>query len=105
MCSARAIYRFRWAPPGRVAELTTGESGLAASILDLYERAGLEPPSPLEVARRLQAKPPIVEGLVKHRVSRKRLVRLPGDRNRIRWHASQLALDELRRHLQAGRTP
>ncbi|MCM2270171.1 MAG: selenocysteine-specific translation elongation factor [Thermoanaerobaculia bacterium] len=68
----------RVAPPGRVAELTTGESGLAASILDLYERAGLEPPSPLEVARRLAAKPAIVDGLVKHLTSRKRLVRLPG---------------------------
>ncbi|HNZ97240.1 MAG TPA: nicotinamide-nucleotide amidohydrolase family protein, partial [Thermoanaerobaculia bacterium] len=26
-------------------------------------------------------------------------LRLPGDRNRVRWHASQLALDLLRRHL------
>jgi selenocysteine-specific elongation factor len=73
-----AVQGDRVAPPGRVAELTTGESGLAASILDEYERAGLEPPSPLEVARRLAAKPPIVDGLVKHLVSRKRLVRLPG---------------------------
>jgi selenocysteine-specific elongation factor len=68
----------RVAAPGRVAELTTGETGLAASILEVYEGAGLEPPSPLEVARRLQAKPAIVEGLVKHLVSRKRLTRLPG---------------------------
>ncbi|HEX9799195.1 MAG TPA: selenocysteine-specific translation elongation factor [Thermoanaerobaculia bacterium] len=68
----------RVAPPGRVAELTGGETGLAASILEVYEGAGLEPPSPLEVARRLQAKPAIVEGLVKHLVSRKRLARLPG---------------------------
>ncbi len=28
-------------------------------------------------------------------------LRLPGDRNRVRWHASQLALDLLRRHLLA----
>jgi len=68
----------RVAPPGRRAELTTGESGLAASILDEYENAGLEPPGPLEVARRLAAKPPIVDGLVQHLVRRKRLVRLPG---------------------------
>jgi len=37
-------------------------------------------------------------------LSESRLVRLPGDRNRVRWHASQLALDLLRRHLETGLT-
>ena len=32
----------------------------------------------MRAARRLQAKPPVVEGLVKHLVARKRLARLPG---------------------------
>jgi selenocysteine-specific elongation factor len=64
--------------PGRKAELSAGESGLAAAIVAEYEKAGLEPPSPAEVARRLSAKPEIVDGLAKHLVSRGRLARLPG---------------------------
>ena len=63
---------------GRKAELSSGESGLAAQIVAEYEKAGLEPPSPGEVARRLSAKAEIVEGLTKHLVSRGRLARLPG---------------------------
>ena len=38
--------------------------------------------------------------------SRDRTLRLPGDRERIRWHASQAALDMLRRYFiydRAGR--
>ncbi len=69
----------RVAAPGRSAELSTVESGLAAAIVAEYERAGLEPPSPQETARRLDAKPEIVAGLVRHLVARGRLVRLPGE--------------------------
>jgi selenocysteine-specific elongation factor len=65
------------APPGRKAQFSDGESGLAGKIVAEYERAGLEPPSPGEAARRLAAKPEIVEGLVKHLIGRGRLVRLP----------------------------
>jgi len=73
-----AVSGDRVAAPGRRAELSSGEKGLAAAILDEYERCGLEPPSPEEVARRLAAKPEIVSGLVRHLVNRSRLVRLPG---------------------------
>lgn len=65
-------------PPGRRAELSGTETGLAAAILGCYEGAGLEGPSPAEVARRLAAKPAIVDGLVQHLIRRGRLVRLPG---------------------------
>ncbi len=64
-------------PPGRRPELSGAETGLAAAILEVYERAGLEAPSPAEVARTLAAKPEIVDGLVRHLVGRKRLLRLP----------------------------
>jgi len=63
--------------PGRRPELTGAESGLAATILEVYEQAGLEAPSPAEVARTLAAKPEIVDGLVRYLVGRKRLLRLP----------------------------
>ncbi|MBZ0089612.1 MAG: SelB C-terminal domain-containing protein, partial [Thermoanaerobaculia bacterium] len=42
-----------------------------------YDRAGLEAPSPAEVARELAAKPEIVDGLVRHLVAKKKLLRLP----------------------------
>ena len=64
-------------PPGRRPELTGQESGLAAAILEIYEAAGLAAPSPAEVARRLAAKPEIVDGLVRYLTGRKRLLRLP----------------------------
>lgn len=65
-------------PPGRRAQLTGEESGLAARLVERYERAGLEPPSPGEAARDLAAKPQIVEGVLRHLVDQRRLVRLPG---------------------------
>ena len=64
-------------PPGRKADLSAEETGLAARILEAYDGAGLEPPSPAEVARRLGAKPAMVEGLVRHLVARQRLIKLP----------------------------
>jgi len=54
---------------GRRAELSHDESGLAGKILSEYDGAGLEPPSPPEVARRLAAKPEMVSGLVRHLVA------------------------------------
>jgi selenocysteine-specific elongation factor len=64
-------------PPGRAPLLSSEETGLSAAILERYDRAGLEAPSPGEVARELAAKPEIVDGLVRHLVARKRLLRLP----------------------------
>ncbi len=64
--------------PGRQAELSRDESGLAGKILAEYDAAQLEPPSPLEVSRRLTSKPEMVSGLVRHLVARHRLVHLPG---------------------------
>jgi selenocysteine-specific elongation factor len=64
-------------PPGRRAALSNEETGLSGRILEVYDAAGLEPPSPAEVARRLSAKPAMVDGLVRHLVARQKLIRLP----------------------------
>lgn len=63
--------------PGRAIEAPAELSPLARAILERYVAAGLAPPSPGEVARELDAKPQIVEGLVQHLVKRKELLRLP----------------------------
>jgi selenocysteine-specific elongation factor len=64
--------------PGRKAELTGEETRLAARVLALYEKAGLTPPSPQELARELSAKPQIFEGVVGYLVRQGKLARLPG---------------------------
>ncbi|HVF58676.1 MAG TPA: selenocysteine-specific translation elongation factor [Thermoanaerobaculia bacterium] len=63
--------------PGRTAELTGEESRLAAAVQERFDRGGLTPPSPAEMARELGAKPQIVDGVVRHLVERARLVKLP----------------------------
>ncbi|MFN7942944.1 MAG: selenocysteine-specific translation elongation factor [Thermoanaerobaculia bacterium] len=67
------------APPGRFARLSSDETGLAGQILARYAAAGLEGPSPAQVARELGAKPQIVEGLVRYLVRQGELVKLPGE--------------------------
>ncbi len=64
--------------PGRSAELTGEESDLSKSLLERYERAGVKPPSPAQVATELGAKPQILEGVMRYLQARGRLVRLPG---------------------------
>jgi selenocysteine-specific elongation factor len=63
--------------PGRSAQLTGEESALSVAVLDRYEKAGLEAPSPGEVALALGAKPQILDGVIRHLVARGQLVKLP----------------------------
>jgi selenocysteine-specific elongation factor len=63
--------------PGRSAQLTTEESKLSVAVLARYEKAGLAAPSPGEVALALGAKPQILEGVVRHLVTRGQMVKLP----------------------------
>jgi selenocysteine-specific elongation factor len=63
--------------PGRSAQLTGEESKLSAAVLDRFDRAGLAPPSPGEVALALNAKPQILEGVIRHLVTRGQLTKLP----------------------------
>jgi selenocysteine-specific elongation factor len=64
--------------PGRKADLTGEESRLATDALAAYERGGLAPPSPGDVARELQAKGQILEGVLRHLTARGALTLLPG---------------------------
>jgi selenocysteine-specific elongation factor len=63
--------------PGRSAQLTGEESKLSAAVLEGFERGGLAPPSPGELAQALSAKPQILEGVIRHLVARGQLVKLP----------------------------
>ncbi len=64
--------------PGRAAPVSQEESALAQAVVRRFEAAGLAPPSPSELQQALQAKPQILEGVVRYLVDRGRLVRLPG---------------------------
>jgi selenocysteine-specific elongation factor len=63
--------------PGRSAQLTGEESKLSTAVLERYEKAGLAAPSPGEVALALGAKPQILEGVIRHLVTRGQMVKLP----------------------------
>jgi selenocysteine-specific elongation factor len=82
--------------PGRSAQLTGEESKLSAAVLERFEKAGLNPPSPGEVAQDLSAKPQILEGVLRHLVARGQLVKLPSG---LMLAASAVA--DLRRDLLA----
>ncbi len=64
--------------PGRAASLTSQESKLATDLIDLFDRAGLSPPSPSELEQTLDAKRQIVEGVMRYLQERGQLVRVPG---------------------------
>ena len=82
--------------PGRSAQLNGEESQLAAAVMERFERAGLAPPSPGDVRQELAAKPQILDGVMRHLVTRGRLVRLPGG-----LMIATAALEALRRELLA----
>ncbi|HEV8238065.1 MAG TPA: selenocysteine-specific translation elongation factor [Thermoanaerobaculia bacterium] len=64
--------------PGRRAELSGDESRLATQVLAAYESAGLTPPSPAELAKGLNAKQQIFDGVVRYLRQQGRLAQLPG---------------------------
>ncbi len=82
--------------PGRSAQLTGEESALSVAVLERYEKAGLEAPSPGEVALALGAKPQILDGVIRHLVTRGQMVKLPSG-----LLLSAAALAALRRDLLA----
>jgi len=65
-------------PPGREAKLSSTESTLARRLAERFTAAGLEAPSPAELAAELGAKREIVDGVVRWLLDRGRLIRLPG---------------------------
>ncbi len=68
----------RYTLPGRAAPVSQEESALAQAVVRRFEAGGLTPPSPGELRQALNAKPQILEGVMRYLVSRGRLVRLPG---------------------------
>ncbi len=82
--------------PGRRAELSSDESRLAGQVLAAYEGAGLTPPSPGELAGRLDAKQQIFDGVVRYLVQQGKLARIPGG-----LLVSRAALDGLVQALRA----
>jgi selenocysteine-specific elongation factor len=73
-----AVSGERIAPPGRRADLSGDESRLAAQVLAAYEKAGLTPPSPGELAAQLGAKQQIFDGVVRYLAQQGKVARLPG---------------------------
>ncbi len=63
--------------PGRSAQLTGEESKLSTAVVEKFDKGGLTPPSPGDVARELNAKPQILDGVIRHLVTRGQLIRLP----------------------------
>jgi selenocysteine-specific elongation factor len=63
--------------PGRSAQLTGEESRLSGAVVERFERGGLTPPSPGDLVRELSAKPQILEGVIRHLVTRGQLIKLP----------------------------
>lgn len=63
--------------PGRSAQLTGEESKLSVAVVEKFDKGGLTPPSPGEVSRELNAKPQILDGVIRHLVTRGQLIRLP----------------------------
>ncbi|HWM94862.1 MAG TPA: selenocysteine-specific translation elongation factor [Thermoanaerobaculia bacterium] len=63
--------------PGRSAQLTGEESKLATAVVERFDKGGLTPPSPSELSLALNAKPQILDGVVRHLVARGQLIRLP----------------------------
>ena len=82
--------------PGRRAELSGDESRLAGQVLAAYEDAGLTPPSPGELAKSLNAKQQIFDGVVRYLVQQGKLARIPGG-----LLVSRAALDGLVQALRA----
>jgi selenocysteine-specific elongation factor len=81
--------------PGRSAELTQEESGLALSIVEEFDGAALRPPPPAEIRDKLDAKPQIFDGVVQYLLRSGKLIRLPGGLL-ISAKALQQASEELR---------
>jgi len=89
----------RVVPAGSVEHMTDLGKELTARVERLYRDAGLDPPSPAEVAERLDARPAIVEGICTYLLQRGRLRRLDG-----RFLIHQAVLDEVRRSVEEWET-
>jgi len=79
-------------PAGGSVHMTATGEELVRKVERRYRDAGLEPPSPAEVAAGLEARPATVEGICRFLVERGRLVRLEG-----KYLIHRAILDEVKR--------
>ncbi|NOZ95328.1 MAG: hypothetical protein GXP47_11430, partial [Acidobacteria bacterium] len=86
----------RVVPAGSGEHMTDLGKELTQKVERIYRDAGLEPPSPGEIAGRLGARPAIVEGICTYLLQRGRLRRLEG-----RFLIHTAVLDEVRRSVLA----
>ncbi|MCG6964409.1 MAG: selenocysteine-specific translation elongation factor [Acidobacteria bacterium] len=82
----------RVVPAGATVHMTAEGEELVRKVERHYRDAGLEPPSPAEVAAVLEARPATVEGICRFLVERGRLVRLEG-----KYLIHSAVLDEVKR--------
>jgi len=86
----------RVVPAGSDRHMTELGEELTARVEELYRTTRFDPPSPREVAERLQARPATVEGICRFLVTRGRLVRLEA-----KYLISRAVLDEVAREVKA----
>ncbi len=89
----------RVVPPGATEHMTSLGEELTRKVERVYREAGLDPPSPAEVAERIAARPATVEGICTYLLQRKRLQRLEG-----RFLIHSACLDEVKRSVQEWET-
>jgi len=82
--------------PGK-SELAGPERELSERIVELFRRGGLNPPSPMEVAKAVSRHVKVIEGLIGHLVKRGELVRLPGG-----WIVAKTSVDAVVDRLRAS---
>ena len=82
--------------PGR-SELAGPERELSERIVEIFRQGGLNPPSPMDVARVVTRHVKVVEGLIGHLLKKGELVRLPGG-----WIVAKAAVDDVVARLRAS---
>ena len=82
--------------PGK-SDLAGPERELSDRIVDLFQQGGLNPPSPMDVAKSITRHVKVVEGLIGHLVKKGELARLPGG-----WIVAKAAVDDVVARLRAS---
>lgn len=82
--------------PGK-SDLAGPERELSERIVELFRQGGLNPPSPMEVAKAVTRHLKVIEGLIAYLVKKGELTRLPGG-----WILAKAAIDEVVARLRAS---
>jgi selenocysteine-specific elongation factor len=85
--------------PGK-SDLAGPERDLSERIVALFRQGGLDPPSPIDVARAVKRHVKVVEGLIGYLVKKGELARLPGG-----WIVAKSTVDDVAARLRASGKP